>query len=320
LARAEVPEYMQGIPFISGDLVPKREVVYGTSDRVDEAFEMTRTLRSEKFRYIRNFYPHLPLLQPNFYTDQSMIMEELFRVKEEDTENEAIRYLFQPERKPEELYDIENDPYELHNLAYDPRYRETLLKFRKMLNHRIQEIFDTGFMPEPVMNSLSEGSTPYETARNPEKYYLPDILAQANLGLEEQVPTDALISGFLNDDPLVRYWSVVTVEARDITDPDVTGKMADLLDDPSALVRIETCRALLTMGHITSPEVITKALTSEDPSVLLYAARAFEQVASMLPAIPDEVLRVYRKLETQTAGKWYGYDLYAYWALREVLD
>jgi len=77
----QVPEYMQGNPFL-GNNIKKREYVFATSDRVDEAFEISRAVKGKKFSYVRNFLPHLPLIQPNFYTDQSEIMQELLRLKE----------------------------------------------------------------------------------------------------------------------------------------------------------------------------------------------------------------------------------------------
>jgi len=52
-------------------------------------------------------------------------------------------------RKPdEELYDIQNDPYEVHNLAASSKHRQTLKKMRMILNKWIEKTGDLGQFPE----------------------------------------------------------------------------------------------------------------------------------------------------------------------------
>ncbi|MFR9498704.1 MAG: sulfatase, partial [Rikenellaceae bacterium] len=48
----------------------------------------------------------------------------------------------------EELYDIVNDPHEIHNLAADPAYAEVLAKMRDRLETWIEETDDKGQYPE----------------------------------------------------------------------------------------------------------------------------------------------------------------------------
>jgi len=74
LAGVGVPDYMPGKPLTSP---PSKEPVYGFADRVDEGYELSRSVRMGEYLYIRNFMPELPLIQPNFYTDQSAIMQAL---------------------------------------------------------------------------------------------------------------------------------------------------------------------------------------------------------------------------------------------------
>ena len=110
LAGIEAPDYMQGEPFLGSQEDKPRKYAFASSDRVDEAFELSRTVKTEKYSYIRNFLPHLPLIQPNFYTDQSEIMQELYRLKKTADMTEAQQSMWLPKRLPEELYDLEADP------------------------------------------------------------------------------------------------------------------------------------------------------------------------------------------------------------------
>ncbi len=51
-------------------------------------------------------------------------------------------------RVPEELYDLENDPHEIRNLADDPKFAEQLAKHRKLLAYWIESTGDKGQAPE----------------------------------------------------------------------------------------------------------------------------------------------------------------------------
>jgi arylsulfatase A-like enzyme len=58
--------------------------------------------------------------------------------------------LLSPKRAKEELYDLENDPWELNNLADDPSRAKTLQKMRTTLNQWIRETKDNGQNVEPM--------------------------------------------------------------------------------------------------------------------------------------------------------------------------
>lgn len=49
---------------------------------------------------------------------------------------------------PEELYDIENDPHEINNLAYKVEFEEVRKKMETILMDWITEIDDKGFLPD----------------------------------------------------------------------------------------------------------------------------------------------------------------------------
>jgi N-sulfoglucosamine sulfohydrolase len=180
IAGIKAPSAWHGKAFIPVNKKDQHEYVFGTSDRVDEGFEVARSIRTPKYLYIRNFLPHLPLIQPNFYTDQSEIMQELFRVNRETQLSGPEMIMFNPRRLAEELYDVESDPHQIHNLIKDEQYKGLVDEMRIDLKNEMKRVFDTGLMPEPEMIRLSEGSTPYEIAHKAEifrstRFYRPAI-------------------------------------------------------------------------------------------------------------------------------------------------
>jgi uncharacterized sulfatase len=60
--------------------------------------------------------------------------------------------LFAADHKPvEELYDLENDPHEVRNLAADAAHNERLRAMRKLLDEWIEQTGDQGrIMEDPV--------------------------------------------------------------------------------------------------------------------------------------------------------------------------
>ena len=114
----------------------------------DETVDRIRTVSDGRFRYLRNFYPDRPFLQTNRYKEYSYPIISLMRELDEAgklTPDQAR--LLASDRPPEELYDLEADPYELHNLAEDPVYRDVMDRLRAVLDAWMLEVNDQGTHP-----------------------------------------------------------------------------------------------------------------------------------------------------------------------------
>ncbi len=117
LAGAEIPPQMQGRVFLGDKTQPAPKFVFGGRDRMDETYDRIRTVRGERYRYIRNFNPELPYAQYINYMDEMPIMKDLRRLAFAG-KLDKTQMLFMARTKPkEELYDLEKDPYEINNLA-----------------------------------------------------------------------------------------------------------------------------------------------------------------------------------------------------------
>jgi arylsulfatase A-like enzyme len=128
-----------------------RDAVFSARDRCDETVENLRSVRTQRFKYIRNGYPDRPHLQPNRYKDNKPILQRLRALHAEGKLNDLQEtLLFAPTRPKEELYDLQADPHELHNLAADPSHQGMLEKLRDRLDRWIAETDDHGRSPEPA--------------------------------------------------------------------------------------------------------------------------------------------------------------------------
>lgn len=151
IAGINPPMMMQGRVFLGENAAPPREFLFGGRDRGDETVDRIRTVRDKRFRYIRNYYPDRPFLQLNRYKEWSYPVLGLMRSLHEEGELDEIQeYLFNPTRPSEELYDLENDPYEIDNLAASPEYSGLKQHLAAVLDTWIMETNDQGRFPEPV--------------------------------------------------------------------------------------------------------------------------------------------------------------------------
>jgi len=126
---------------------PPRSFVIGVRDRLGVAIDRVRCVRTERFRYIRNYYTDRPLYQLQYRESYASLktLRDLYAT--ERLSPLQASYHQENQRPPEELYDLSNDPDQVKNLAGDPKYAEELKSHRVILNDWIQATGDQGQFP-----------------------------------------------------------------------------------------------------------------------------------------------------------------------------
>lgn len=148
LAGVKVPDHVHGVPFLGSQEGASRQYVYFHRDRNGENRETIRAIRDKRYRYVRNYRPNEPYIKPLSYRDRQAIMQELNCMINQDTLTEK-QWQFRAKSKPmEEFYDTQTDPFEIHNLASDPKYFERMSEMRMALDVWITECNDPLDMPE----------------------------------------------------------------------------------------------------------------------------------------------------------------------------
>ena len=148
IAGLDVPEFVDGIPFL-GFGNEEREYVFASRDRVDDAVDRIRCVRTRHFKYIRNFYPEKPYdLNETYMVMNHPTLAALRKLHAEGKLNKAQAKWMASSRPEEELYDLQKDPWELHNITGNPEYREALETLRRKLDEWIEQTGDRGQYPE----------------------------------------------------------------------------------------------------------------------------------------------------------------------------
>ncbi|MFK5924537.1 MAG: sulfatase [Verrucomicrobiota bacterium] len=149
LAGVKKPAKMQGRVFLGEQNEAPRRYTYGGRDRGDETVLMIRTVRDQRYRYLRNQYPDRPFLELNRYKEfQYPIIALMRELHSQGKLTGPPAALLAPHRPKEELYDLKQDPYEIHNLALSPDHSEIKARLSKELNAWMDRIDDQGRIPE----------------------------------------------------------------------------------------------------------------------------------------------------------------------------
>lgn len=145
LAGLAIPGYMEGQNLFAPDY--QRDFVIGVRDRCDFTIDRIRTVRTDRFRYIRNFMTDRPYMQPQ-YRDSRPYTQLLKQLYAEGKMNDLQAWFFAEERPSHELYDLEKDPHQTVNQATNPDYADELKRHQQILDNWIRETDDKGQYPE----------------------------------------------------------------------------------------------------------------------------------------------------------------------------
>jgi N-sulfoglucosamine sulfohydrolase len=147
--------------------IAERKYIFASRDKMDWTFDAMRAIRSREFKLIQNLMPERPYCQFNQYKETCfpiLALLNMMNLKGELTPDQAK---FMAANKPEiELYDVVKDPYELNNLADDPKY----LTVKKEMISRLMEWRETVKDPG-ISTEFRKGGWPstYPT-RSPEEW------------------------------------------------------------------------------------------------------------------------------------------------------
>ncbi len=296
LAGATIPNYMQGKAFLGKNAAAPRKWVFGHRDRVDEAFDLARSVRGKRYLYIRNYMPHLGYNQPTAWPDLGDIRHEFYRITDSSGVSAPLWNFVKPTRPPEELYDCEQDPLNLHNLAASPEHASVLARMRQVHLRHLQTTKDLAFFPESAAWKLFAGSNPWDAARRPE-FDSAGLLAlyrvAADVGLAE---APAFLAHLKSGRPAVRYWGAIGLTARKTLTATARRRLEETLKDESPAVRIAAADALARHGgEAKAAPVLVGLLQHDDLNVVLHAARTIEmlgeKVRSAVPAMQQLATR-----------------------------
>jgi uncharacterized sulfatase len=266
LAGVKPPDWMQGRAFLGQHTVPAPEYLFGFRGRMDERYDLTRSVRDDRYVYLRNYMPHRPYgqhVEYMFQTPTTQVWKRMF----DEGKLDAVQAAFWQPKPTEELYDLQDDRWETRNLAASSAHADVLRRLRQALDRHTREVRDVGFLPEYELHRGSD--TPYERARDARRYDFDRIYAVAQQATDRDVPHAALQAALGDSNPIVRYWAALgmVVRGKEAVAA-VQPALEKLLDDPEPGPRIVAAEALGRFGPASlRPRVMTVLLRDANAPV-----------------------------------------------------
>lgn len=287
LAGVGVPDHMQGRAFAGVDRERAPRHTFGFRNRMDERYDMTRTVRDQRYRYMRNYHPHLIYGQHVEYLWRQEGMQVWEREYLAGRLDEAQSAFF--ETKPvEELYDLTTDPDEVDNLAARPEYRPVVARMRRALEIHMIRTRDNGFIPE---SSPLEG---FDQSSDPTTYPIRQVIRVADVAVERDPANVGQLAQRLGDDvEPIRWWAALGCVMLRERAAGAVYALTDALEDPSDPVRVAAAEALVWIGGAGREQglqALATLLTDDaNERVRLQAANALENVGELARPVLDAI-------------------------------
>ncbi len=243
LAGVDIPERMQGIPFLGNQDKAERKYQIGYMTNRTIHFVPSRTICDGRYKYIRYYIPYKKDNLFNYF--QWQMPANLFWDKAyfEDTELPDIHkrpYEYTP---CESFYDLEKDPFELNDLISDRKYARHAEKLKKELSNHLRKSKDIGLLPL----TCRKGDVPYDRVRSKgydleELYTLAEMTASVSAG---DIPhLKEVLAGDMADE--FKFWAAVNMAALAIKGEltDGTEELKKILENENYMVAQEAALAL----------------------------------------------------------------------------
>ena len=311
LAGVEIPATMEGQPF-AGPRAQKNDFVFCARDRMDERYDMSRSVMDSRWLYIRNYRPDLPYVQPLEYMFRAQGYKSWARLAREGKLTPSTAR-FWGEKPTEELYDMDADPDNVTNLAADPREAKTMEQMRAALQDHVVRTFDNGFLPE---GSALEG---YENSRRLGVFPVDRVFALANLASERKAENlPELITALCDPSEPVRWWAAQGCAMLGNEAKPAGKDLHACLDDDSGAVQIAAAEALARQGETDAALPVLQRWIGQTDNLAFnlqagnVLARLGESARPALPALESARLAAAKLKGDPTTGENYPSALFTH--------
>lgn len=294
LAGVKIPDNMHGQPFLGSNLPPQRQYIHGARDRIDERFDLVRSVRDTQYRYVRNLNPWRPALQHIGYAETSVVRKEMRRLKAEGTLHSESAQFLNDTRPAEELYDLKADPWELNNLAAAPNMASVLNRLRTECDRWQLDVRDAHLIPEAILDAEErEVGSRWAILHNAESgaertQQLLNVAKTAPAATSKDA--SSLIKSATSSDPAIRWWAITGIGNIGAMDAACMRAVNAAMYDDSPSVQIAAARTLHKDGKDQlALDLLESALQNKNDFVRHAALIELDEMGSAAAPLLDQI-------------------------------
>ena len=323
LAQLPVPEKMQGHIFLGPDSQPDPDYVYLYRDRMPGRPDFSRAITDGRWYYIRNFMPHRPGGRDSRYGYTVQANWGAWQAHYDAGKCDPVQSKFFLPKPVRQLFDTQNDPWQVNNLAEHPEHRHRIDRMQAELDRWMLENRDIGLIPEPLFYDLvgpdKAFRTLYEFAQS-EHFAAQDVLAvvkETSLGDPSRL--GRYLRWIADDNPMIRHWAAYGLFLVRSHTPHVQTALRTMIAKDS--MGGNRVMAAMALGLCGDPETAFKAIyqeamQTEQGYVFQLALNAFQYSHTDDRLTPDD----WRRFKTRTERRGGREDSFGFEYGNRIID
>ena len=276
----DIPEYMQGQPFLGQNVPESKDHAFVFRGRMGERYDLMHGARSRQYLYIRNYYPERIYGQYLEYLWKSRAARDWEKLYKEGKLNEAQSAYW--ETKPyEELYDIVNDPHNINNLAEDPEYADVLAELSQETNKWIAETQPIDVLPEPLMHRINKETRLHDSIKGSDfpLMQVHEIARMSARAAKEDFET--LYEYTKDENAVIAFWGIKAMFQYDaeLKSSGLLEEFRKNLSHPELYIQNLTANVLLSLGEKQDyTQLILQGVNSDNGFERLEALQLYEKL------------------------------------------
>lgn len=299
LAGVTIPERMQGQAFMGCAAAAPAELQFGFTTNSGDHYVPARSVFDGRFKLVHAYCPHKPACLRNAFQwgMPANLAWDDYVLSGRCTRAEWLAPF--RAQAAERLFDMTADPFELCDLAAEPRHAETLKRLRAALSAHLRSTGDLGFFP---MAMRDKGPRSLHAWVRETGFPLTDLIATAETASVGDFASRALLASLLKHaQPEFRFWgaSGLATLAQKGQGGECPRELFDAMSDPDSTVAAEAALAVCYYGKagqglpvlmtLFETEVVKFAALRRDRPELRQAA-AFQHNGAAAPYSALETL------------------------------
>lgn len=268
MAGLEVPAHMQARPLFdeNGEDLEQGEYAFGGRDRMDEQRDSSRTVRDQRYRYVRHRHPDRSPMQLQHFAERFPTWRQLRRYVNDEARQRAAgetadrltplqRRVTGPCKPEEELYDLAEDPHETRDLAKEPEHAATLARLSGALDDWLERVGDLGLVDEDELIAAWRPGGEWRVTEAPTATIEPDGSVRLDCR------TEGALIGWTPDPPRTDM-PERTLQERISGDPEPDGRRWQVYTEPLPPAHTDRWARAWRLGYRGSDDVPLPATES----------------------------------------------------------